>query len=88
MKHGGGGVIIQVCFAATGPRKLAVIDTMMNSTLYKNILETRWPHIRLKNILILVLESVHQHISPPISTSVLKYGLLPATSLLVPLTQD
>lgn len=39
VKHGGGGVIIWVCFAATVPVKLAVINIMMNSILYQNVLE-------------------------------------------------
>uniref|UniRef100_A0A671RAJ2 RNA helicase n=1 Tax=Sinocyclocheilus anshuiensis TaxID=1608454 RepID=A0A671RAJ2_9TELE len=41
VKHGGGGGIIMVwvCFAASGPRRLAIIDGTMNSELYQQILK-------------------------------------------------
>lgn len=40
VKHGAGGVTNWTCFAATGPRELAVIEIKMTSILYQNILET------------------------------------------------
>jgi len=39
VKHGGGGLMIWACFAATGPGHLAVIESTMNSSGYQSILE-------------------------------------------------
>ncbi len=41
VKHGGGSVM--VCFAASGPGRLAIIDGTMNSALYQKILKE---HVR------------------------------------------
>ncbi|KAK3554371.1 hypothetical protein QTP70_022603, partial [Hemibagrus guttatus] len=40
MKHGGGSVMVWVCFAAAGPGQLTIIESIMNSTLYQKVLET------------------------------------------------
>ena len=37
VKHGGGSVMVWGCFAASGPGRLAIIDTTMNSALYQKI---------------------------------------------------
>ncbi|XP_075444851.1 uncharacterized protein LOC142488342 isoform X3 [Ascaphus truei] len=39
VKHGDGSVMVWGCFAASGPGRLAIIDTTMNSALYQKILE-------------------------------------------------
>ena len=38
VKHGGGGLVIWACFAATGPGHLAVIESIINSSVYQSIL--------------------------------------------------
>lgn len=38
-KHGGGSVTVRGCFAALGPRRLAVIDRTKNSALCQKILK-------------------------------------------------
>jgi len=40
VKHGGGGLMIWACSAATGPGHLAVIESTMNSSVYQSILES------------------------------------------------
>ena len=40
VKHGGGGLIIWACSAATGPGHLAVIESTMNSSGYQSIPES------------------------------------------------
>lgn len=39
VKNGGGSVKMWGCFAASGPRKLAIIDGSMNSALHQKILK-------------------------------------------------
>jgi len=39
VKHSGGGLIIWVCSAATGPGHLAIIKSTLSSPLYQSILE-------------------------------------------------
>lgn len=38
VKHGGGSIMVWVCFAASGTGKLAHIEGIMNSTDYQQIL--------------------------------------------------
>ena len=40
VQHGGGGLMIWACSAATGPGHLAVIESTMNSSGYQSILES------------------------------------------------
>ena len=40
VKHGGGGLMMWACFAATGPGHLAVIESIMNFSGYQSILES------------------------------------------------
>jgi len=40
VKHGGGGLMIWACSAATGPGHLADIESTMNSSGYQSILES------------------------------------------------
>uniref|UniRef100_A0AAR2L9T4 Tc1-like transposase DDE domain-containing protein n=1 Tax=Pygocentrus nattereri TaxID=42514 RepID=A0AAR2L9T4_PYGNA len=39
VKHGGGGIIVWVCFAASGPGRIDVINGKMNSQVYQDILQ-------------------------------------------------
>ncbi|KAK3528808.1 hypothetical protein QTP70_011595 [Hemibagrus guttatus] len=39
VKYGGGSVMVWGCFAASGPRRLAVINGTMNSAVYQKILK-------------------------------------------------
>ena len=39
MKHGGGSIMVWDCFAASGSRRLAIIDGTMNSGLYQQLLQ-------------------------------------------------
>ncbi len=39
VKHGGGSVVVWVCFAASEPGRLAIIDGTMNSAFYHKILK-------------------------------------------------
>jgi len=40
VKHGGGGLMLWACSAATGPGHLAVIESTMNSSVDQSILES------------------------------------------------
>ena len=40
VKHGGEGLMMWACSAATGPGHLAVIESTMNSSVYQSILES------------------------------------------------
>jgi len=40
VKHGGGGLMIWPCSAATGPGHFVVIESTMNSSVYQSILES------------------------------------------------
>ncbi len=39
MKHGGGSIMVWACFAVSGPGRLAIIDGIINSELYQQILK-------------------------------------------------
>jgi len=41
VKHSGGGLMIQVCFAAKGLGHFAVTESNMNSSVYQSILESK-----------------------------------------------
>uniref|UniRef100_A0A8C1UCV8 Transposase Tc1-like domain-containing protein n=1 Tax=Cyprinus carpio TaxID=7962 RepID=A0A8C1UCV8_CYPCA len=41
VKHGGGSVMVWGCYAASGPGQLAIIDGIMNSTLFQKILKLK-----------------------------------------------
>jgi len=40
VEHGGGGLMMWACSAATGPGHLAVTESTMNSSVYQSILES------------------------------------------------
>lgn len=52
VKHGGDSVMVWGCLAASGPRRLAIIDGTQNSVLYHRSHDKEYPDIKCPTIIL------------------------------------